>query len=293
MVGMIRNSLGIRVARKVTGFSLIEIAIVLLILAILATTLGSTMSGLVEARRRDETIQNMQKVEDAIVSFVSTTKRMPCPADGSLTSTDPNWGLESPGRSITTGCPPALLTGVVPWRTLGITQADVIDGWQSMYTYRIQLTLGADNAMTMSDCDPAGSAGAAGSACATCLASSLAACTRPLAFLAGKGLVVQNVAGVLLAAPDSPTAPTGAAFVLVSTGPSQGNSFNANGVLVAGNPAAGTEEARNQNNQALQTYYVDDELNATQTALHFDDIVRRPTVATIINKAGLGPRAHL
>jgi hypothetical protein len=245
---------------------------------------------MVEARRREDTNQNIQKVENALVSFVTATRRLPCPADGSLLDGDANKGLEI--RPVSGTCS-AMTTGVVPWRSIGLTAAEVVDGWQSLLTYRVPLNLTIDNGMTMSDCDPAGTGGAgANQLCvAPCLSTALSACTSPSNYLTGRGLKIKNTAGTVLSDPAA-TPPTGAAFVLISAGPTLGPAYGLGGQLVSNTSTLGTEEARNQNNQAIQAYYVDDDINTNTTAAHFDDIVRRPSVATIIGKANLGPRAH-
>ncbi len=293
---------------RAPGFTLVEIAVVLLILTILAVTIGSTMSGAVEARRHEETRQNMQKVEDALVSFVSTSRRLPCPADGSLSSASALFGQEQrTGSGATTVCT-AMTNGVIPWRSIGLTQSDVADGWFNLLTYRVPLHLAMNDGMTMANCDPAGTdpafpgAGTPFHVCSNaCVGiSNLLSCTPPTTFLTGKGLTVNNVPNpaavppipLMVLADPAGTPPTGAAFVLISAGPTQGPAYNLNGQLVQSTVAVGTEESKNQNNQALQAYYVDDNLNATTSIYHFDDIVRRPSVATIIGKANLGPRAH-
>lgn len=278
-----------------SGFTLIEIAIVLLILALIATTIGSVSVGALEARRRTDTTQNMQKVEDALVSFVSSTRRLPCPADGSLVSTDPNWGLEQGALGTCNAI--AITKGVIPWRSLGLTPADVVDGWQGFFTYRVPLHLTIAEGMSMAGCDPAGtnvtvSPASPNHLCvAGCVGTMLATCTMPSVFLANKGFQIRNVAGTVLANPAA-VPPTGAAYVLISAGPTLGPAYNSNSALVPSSTTLGTEEAKNGNNLAIQPYYVDDDLNVNATAAHFDDIVRRPSVATIIGKANLGPRAH-
>ncbi|MEP7156533.1 MAG: hypothetical protein ABI905_12215, partial [Betaproteobacteria bacterium] len=244
-----------------------------------------------------DTIQNMQKVEDALVSFVSTTQRLPCPADGSLDSGNGNAGLEQ--RSVAGTCD-AMTTGVVPWRSLGINVADVLDGWQGMLTYRVKPHLTIDGGMNMANCDPAGTGPVAlGTSpplhlCAappTCVGTALNNCTPPATFLTGKGFEIRNLAGAKLADPAA-IPPTGAAFVLISAGPTLGPAYNVSGILIPTTAVVGTGETTNQNNQALQGYYVDDQLNVTPDATHFDDIVRRPSISTIVTKANLGPRAH-
>lgn len=284
----------IRKTKQQPGFTLIEIAVVLVIMSVILVTIGATSVGLVEVRRRDTTTQNMQKVESALVNFVTSTKRLPCPADGSLTSASANHGKE---RRSASGVCDAMSTGVVPWASIGITADEATDGWQSLFTYRVPLHLTIDNGMTMTDCDPAGTNVTVAPAspnhvCAVgCVGTSMATCTTPTTFLTNKGLQVRNVAGTILANPAA-TPPTGAAFVLISAGPSYGPAYNVNGQLVPANTTIGTEETVNQNNLALQNYYVDSDLDVSATTAHFDDVVRRPSVATIISKANLGPRAH-
>ncbi len=92
------------------------------------------------------------------------------------------------------------------------------------------------------------------------------------------------------------TAPhTGAAYVIISHGESGGGGYLSSGQLGASTAGDGTEEMRNYASGtyvAASSYYVDDSLNETATTAHFDDIVLRPSLLSVITKAGLGPRAH-
>ena len=160
----------------------------------------------------------------------------------------------------------------------------------------------------MANCDPAGT-GPADTAFGgffhvcqnACVGvANLTTCTPPATFLLNKGLTIQNIpkpaavppVPLMVLANPAGAPPTGAAFVLISAGPTLGPAYNINSMLVPTTSALGTEEARNQNGQVLQAYYVDDDLDVNATTMHFDDIVRRPSVATIVGKANLGPRAH-
>ena len=277
------------------GFTLVEIAMVLVIITILAVVLGGASIGMVDARRRSETNQNLQTLETALGNFVATTRRLPCPADGSLPPTDTNFGLE---RRSASGTCDAMTTGVAPWRTLGLALQDATDGWQSLFTYRVPLHLTIDSGMSMADCDPAGTAAAFANGGApkhlcvtTCTTLMPATCTSPTAFLTGKGFEIRNAAGTKVADPAA-VAPTGAAYVLISAGPSLGPAYNGQGALVASTSTVGTEESKNSNNQILQAYYVDSDLNVSESTAHFDDVVRRPSISTVLSKANLGPRAH-
>jgi hypothetical protein len=126
--------------------------------------------------------------------------------------------------------------------------------------------------------------------------ATLAACTSPANFVTGRGLSVRSdVAplGILLM---DPAALTGAAYVLISHGENRGGGYDSSGTLQAGTPANGVLEAPNANNQALPVLpaaFIDAPLNDSDDgATRFDDIVSRPTLMTLLVKAGLAPRAH-
>ena len=88
---------------------------------------------------------------------------------------------------------------------------------------------------------------------------------------------------------------TGAAYVVISHGESGGGGYLNSGVLAVSSVGDGTEEQKNYASlpyAGVATYYVDNALVETADATHFDDVVLRPSVLAVINKAGLGPRAH-
>jgi hypothetical protein len=87
-----------------------------------------------------------------------------------------------------------------------------------------------------------------------------------------------------------PAKSTGAAYVLIAHGNNQGGAYTTSGVLTTASPASGTNEAVNHNNQVLQTTYYEGPENTNETTAHFDDVVRRTTVQSVIDAAGLGPR---
>ncbi len=66
-------------ARK-TGFSLVEMAIVLLIVALLLGGLLPTLSGQMEQQRTNETRKQLDEVQQALLGFAIVNGRLPCPA---------------------------------------------------------------------------------------------------------------------------------------------------------------------------------------------------------------------
>lgn len=282
------------------GFTLVEIVVVLIIVSVLISMAAVMTRGVVAAQKRSLTATRLAGLDAALAQFVSQQKRLPCPADGTVGPGVNGLGLEA-NPNPNTGCTAASLqNGVVPWRSLGLTEQDATDGWGRRITYRVGTKLAADSGMDLSFCDPAGNPGTVvgGSVnlCSTgCTAGNMATCTLPSVFLAGKGLLVKDLAGNRLMDPVA-TPHTGAAYVLISAGESGGGAYLNSGVLGSTTSTDGTEELKNYANGAFVsntvTYYVDDALSDTAGATHFDDIVSRPSVLAVAGRAGLGPRAH-
>ncbi len=127
--------------KKIKGFTLIEVAIVLLIITLaLGSLLGPVSTQLKEAKIK-ETEAQLQEIKQAILAFAIVNNRLPCPD----TSTPRN-GLEN-------NCAVPTATGAVPSVALGLTRR--IDSWGSEIIYSVTANF--------ADALPAG----AGTGCAT------------------------------------------------------------------------------------------------------------------------------
>jgi len=131
--------------RQARGFTIIEILVVLIIFSVLLAMAAAVTRGVSAGQKRSLTATRLAGVDAAIISFVAVQKRMPCPADGTLLSTDNNAGLEIAPNAVT-GCN-AQTNGVVPWRTLGLGEQDATDGWDRRLTYRTWALFGVANSM--------------------------------------------------------------------------------------------------------------------------------------------------
>lgn len=302
------------------GFTLVEIAVVLVVLGLLAAMMIGMTASLLTQQRYQLTRSRLANTEAALALFVSQNKRLPCPADGTVVSGAANGGIENEvAASNPRVCVNNQRDGVAPWRALGLTASDVEDGWGARFTYRVGPELVVNNAMDFSSCDPAGGnattfatplpycnpAGVAGTQCNA--STLLTMCTPPTTALvgtAGKGLVVTNVAGIIIMDPRGTVAApvsTGAAYVLISNGQEGGGGYNGQGILQGSGTAAGTAEAMNFANltytappalpAAATSFLVDDVLNAVGTT-HFDDLIVRPSILAVAIKAQLGPRSR-
>ena len=124
------------------GFTLIEIAIVLVIVGLLLGGLLMPLAAQVEAQRRTETERTMEQIKEAMIGFALVNGRLPCPADPLLASGTVNAGSE---RTPTLTCGGNVL-GVVPWATLGVSETDA---WGRRFTYRVTLSFGDSNPTTV------------------------------------------------------------------------------------------------------------------------------------------------
>jgi prepilin-type N-terminal cleavage/methylation domain-containing protein len=110
------------------GFTLIEMAVVLVIMGLLIAMLAPLLGNISENNRVEVTLTRLDKINDALVVYLRQNGRLPCPAapDG-----DP-LGIERAHCSggVGTG-------GVVPFRTLGLPQADARDGYANYFTYHV------------------------------------------------------------------------------------------------------------------------------------------------------------
>lgn len=112
------------VARRLRGFSLVELAIVLVLLTVL---LGLGL-GALNARQQSSasalTKQRQAVLRDALIAYLGGNRKLPCADDASVNGIN---GDEN--------CPATF--GVVPWRTLGLGRESAEDGWGNLMSYAV------------------------------------------------------------------------------------------------------------------------------------------------------------
>lgn len=114
---------------RTNGFTLVEIAIVMAIVALLLGGLLVPLSAQVDAQRNSETVKAMSEIREALMGFALANGRLPCPADPTIAT-----GAADAGKERPLPCTGANAQGVVPWTTLGIPETDA---WGRRYTYRV------------------------------------------------------------------------------------------------------------------------------------------------------------
>jgi prepilin-type N-terminal cleavage/methylation domain-containing protein len=113
------------------GFSLVELAVALAIIALLLAGAMIPLSTQMDVRNVADSRRTMESIRESIVGFTQANGRLPCPADGTLAAGTANAGTEQlSGLSPNTTCTNAF--GVVPWATLGVPETD---GWGRRFSY--------------------------------------------------------------------------------------------------------------------------------------------------------------
>lgn len=106
--------------RPSAGFTLLEVWIVLLVVAVMLGGLAAPLSAQVQMRRQDEARRQLDEAKDAILGFAAAHGRLPCPASAD------SRGMESfaPGGDASNGNCAAFHDGYLPAATLGLSPLD-------------------------------------------------------------------------------------------------------------------------------------------------------------------------
>ena len=115
------------------GFTLVELATVLFIVALLLGGLMYTLSAQTEQRGRDETARRLNEARELLLSFAIVNGRLPCPASAATS------GQESPVGGACTNS----YSGFLPARAIGM-QSDssgyALDAWGNRLRYAVSST---------------------------------------------------------------------------------------------------------------------------------------------------------
>ncbi len=123
---------------NISGFTLLEMAVVLAVIALLLGGLLPTISSQIEQAQRKETRNALAEIKQALLGYAIIYGELPCPtiiADPA----DPNYGIAAATCNATTA------EGYLPWRTLGVSEIDAWglkrsatgDAWVGYWRYRL------------------------------------------------------------------------------------------------------------------------------------------------------------
>jgi len=257
------------------GFTLIEMAFVFVIVGLMVGGGLFALTPVIDKTRINQTSTTLDQVESSLVLFAVRFQRLPCPADGALANTDPNYGFEQPvGGAVT--CTITGANAVIPWKTLGLDESYSIDGWATRISYWASgsTIAGTTTVTTGTVFNHTGNSG----------------------WPQGPFFTVTDVVSGQAVTPGPPNGSKNdqAAYVLVSHGKSKWYGFGKNGGTAFAATVAGTNK---QCNSTPATCPVSANSFASggpvgtyppNSTKYFDDIVRWRSPAMIIQLCGSG-----
>jgi prepilin-type N-terminal cleavage/methylation domain-containing protein len=233
-------------ARAAAGFTLIELAIAMFVIALLLGSILVPLVTQVEQRQISETQKALEEIKEALIGFAVAKGHLPCPdrtaGGGGGANDTANDGVEDfnagTGTCNNVSGTPTRVWGNVPWVTLGLSVA-ASDVWGNRFRY----ALDPDFAQR-----------------APAVLFTLAS-QADLQVCATTDCVVSHT---------SLAAGEGAVAVILSLGKNGLSAINANTGVANPNPPAGSDEAQNIDGR---TYVSRTKTGAGSTAEEFDDVV--------------------
>lgn len=117
--------------RRVAGFTLVEMAVVLMIVGLLLGGMLVPLSAQMEQQKISETRKTLDDIQQALIGYAIVNGHLPYPAKATLVSSvDAKAGLADS----------TLTAGVIPWATLGTSETDA---WGRRFTYSVAGTFTA------------------------------------------------------------------------------------------------------------------------------------------------------
>ena len=307
-----------------SGFTLVEMAIVIPIFGLLLA--GAIVLGrpLLEEHRAAITQQNMQHIINVTSVYAQRNNRIPCPADSNANDVAQPTGAEVgsgpagtalPVVSAVGGCVNAGVSfneGIVPYRTLGMSVSDVRDGNGNYITYHVNANFARDPNTVLTVhayCRASTWFDAAGTTNINPMRAQFCCANNAIP---GQTITVKDTNSVSLfpytqdanandyqaagkpypgsggetgSLSPATTDETTIAFVLVSHGAIGGGAFLDVGGRAPANADTGTSEATNSSGGAT---FVWAQKNASYGANHFDDILMWRTQDQVYAETGTG-----
>ncbi len=228
------------------GFTLIEMAIVLMIVGLLLGGILAPLSAQMQQRSVADTQRALSEIKEAIIGYALATGQLPCPADPTIATGQANAGIAR-----TTCATAATSTGVIPWATLGVNETDA---WGNRYTYRV----------TPDFADAIGN-------------STYGGCTpSPTPLLASFALCSVGNLNVLSAASGGSTIAANVPAVIISHGRDGAGAYTPQGTQV---PVGSDADEKENSDGSANTNYVSHTPTGT-----FDDLVAWISLDILLNR---------
>jgi prepilin-type N-terminal cleavage/methylation domain-containing protein len=132
-----------------SGFSLIELSIVLVIIGLMVGGIMSAMNQDARQKSQKDLNAKMDAIENALMDYVQRNGRLPCPSNPSNIVSDTAFGTEQGVAGVCSGntnLTNSVMGGVVPVRTLAVPDDTMFDPWGGRFTYAVDIRYTASSA---------------------------------------------------------------------------------------------------------------------------------------------------
>jgi len=139
----------VRSRRAARGFTLVELAVVLFIVALILGSMMFTLSAQVDQSNRAETLRRLDSAKELLLAFAIVNGRLPCPARSTATAapvTVPGDEVRDAagaciGDAVTDNYGGGATLGLLPARALGFQPVDAqgfaVDAWGNRIRYAV------------------------------------------------------------------------------------------------------------------------------------------------------------
>jgi prepilin-type N-terminal cleavage/methylation domain-containing protein len=141
-------------SRSQSGFTLLELSVVLTIIAVVVGMSVSMGISMVATAHQSATQKKMKAIDDALLKYRTANDRLPCPGDLTIVQGATNFGIEAANMGICTGGSPSAnftgsgvtntwqtaAEGAVPAVTLGLSPDFMFDGWGNRFRYAVDVS---------------------------------------------------------------------------------------------------------------------------------------------------------
>ena len=151
-----------QIKNKDSGFSLVEIAIAMIVLGVLAAGIMQSLKATAVQSKIDQTNSATFAITDSLSKFISENVRYPCPAASNIAQSEAGYGVETDCSNTTQVAIGAcgfgycvvaspsdpnvrIRIGTIPGKTLNIDKKDTIDAQNNQFTYAVTETQATNN----------------------------------------------------------------------------------------------------------------------------------------------------
>lgn len=161
MLNPIRAGMTRTKQKQQSGFTLIEISIVIVLMASIISSVAVIFTSQLERIQREETLAKIKAIKEALYTYRVAFNELPCPADITLPIGNTHFGVMAANKGTCTGGVPAAnfsgtgtaqraaRGGMVPTRTLQLPDDYAFDGWGRRMKYVVTRDLTQEGAFNI------------------------------------------------------------------------------------------------------------------------------------------------